>query len=84
MIPAECLKAWHKLGVFFNFFYVKDNDGNAKAINSLVEKKLISKFVNLVTKFKINRPMKCRFHLLTNSFLQFLLLSGVSLRNLFA
>jgi hypothetical protein len=52
MIPGECMKAWHKLGAFFDFFYELVKDGNAKALNSLVERKLISKFVNLVTKFK--------------------------------
>lgn len=52
MIPLECMKAWHKLGAFFDYLYNIVKDGNVKAISDLNERKTVSKLVGLVTRFK--------------------------------
>jgi len=52
MIPLECMKAWHKLGAYFDYLYNIVKDGNVKAISDLNERKTVSKLVGLVTRFK--------------------------------
>jgi leucyl-tRNA synthetase len=52
MMPLECMKAWHKLGAYFQFLHNLVKDGNAKAISDLNERKTVSKLVGLVTRFK--------------------------------
>jgi hypothetical protein len=52
MMPLECMKAWHKLGSYFEFLYGLVKDGNGKAISDLNDRKTVSKLVGLVTKFK--------------------------------
>lgn len=46
------MKAWHKLGAFFDFLHNLVKEGMIKPINYFNERRLISKLVSLVTKFK--------------------------------
>jgi hypothetical protein len=46
------MKAWHKLGAYFDYLYNIVKDGNVKAISDLNERKTVSKLVGLVTRFK--------------------------------
>lgn len=52
MMPLECMKAWHKLGAYFEFLYNLVRTGNSKTISDLNERKTVSKLVGLVTRFK--------------------------------
>lgn len=52
MMPLECMKAWHKLGAYFEYLYNLVKDRNQLVISNLNERKTVSKLVGLVTKFK--------------------------------
>ena len=52
MMPLECMKAWHKLGAYFDYLHNLVKGGNIKAISDLNDRKTVSKLVGLVTRFK--------------------------------